>query len=513
MKTIVLIFAFFVLFFNLKSQDSIALLKINRFYGAINSNGFLFDSSNNSGLLNLSNTNFSSGVGVWMSANDNTGILRVSAHDVINKKHEFWQGPLALSTNVSANPTDWNKVYPINKTEVDEHKKNFNKSNYFITNNLLNWPGSSNPPYAKILAPFVDYQVNDQIYSPKQGDYPFFKGDGLIYSIANDNYEDHLYSNAQALGVELHTMIYGFSSNDSFLNKTILVKFLVFNRSNQNYSNFRFSNVINFNIGSEINEFLGTDVKNKVLFSYNDTSQATFSKKLVSLGCMAINKPISSTMYFNNDNDNINGVPTNAQHFQNYMQGKWKNNSNLNYGSNGVDGSGLAKFIYPFDTDDNNNNLMWNEESVGNTSGKRIGLINFEPEVLNSNSALEYEMAYFFVEDSFKTIKQISDFCLNLNQSLAKEKILQNTSNLTSKESFVQIYPNPLKNSGQLCFTETSLKSSAYKIYNSIGVCVAEFNLEENENCVKLPHNLEAGFYWVIDNNLNRNKNFKLIIE
>ena len=62
---------------------------------------------------------------------------------------------------------------------------------------------------------------------------------------------------------------------------------------------------------------------------------------------MALNKHIASSMYFENNADPINGLPVTAEHFMNLMQGKWKNGKTLNYGSNGVDGTGYARYVYP----------------------------------------------------------------------------------------------------------------------------------------------------------------------
>src|SRR4029079_2132143 len=103
----------------------------------------------------------------------------------------------------------------------------------------------------------------------------------------------------------------------------------------RDYKNFRLSAVTNFKIGDKYNEYLGTDVGQQALFAINDTTEATFKQRLVSTGCMAFNRKISSTMYFMNDTNKYNGVPVNGMHFYNLMQGKWKNGKSLNYGSDG----------------------------------------------------------------------------------------------------------------------------------------------------------------------------------
>jgi len=496
-----------------KGQDSLSALQAGKLRGILNSNGLQFDSLGNAGLLSNKLLSLCQRSGVWMSANDGAGQLRVSAHDVIGNNHEFWPGPLSIGANQAAETKDWNKVYKITKAEVESHKSNFNKQNYYLPDNMRNWPANANPPFAKILAPFVDYQTNDQVYRPAQGDYPYFKGDQLLYSIANDVYGPHDLSGALPLGIELHTLMYKFNSKDSVLKDAILIKYYVFNRSNNNYNNFRFSQIINFKIGSINNEFLGTDIKNNVFFAYNDTSEATFSNKLVSLGCMTINRPISSTIYFNNDNDAINGLPSVSLHFQNYQQAKWKNNSNMSYGSNGVDGNGVAKFVYPFKTDNNNSNLLWSEESVGNTSGKRQGVLNFEPIVLPSNTAAAFECVFFSVESNKFDIQQMDSTCKKLNNALKIQNVLDITKNVQNINNKFSFYPNILNSGEKMTFSGNIKMTQFYILYDLMGRRVLEFNLDETKNSINLPHYLKPGMYLIKSRDLNNNFSFKIIVE
>lgn len=500
-------------FFFCKGQDSLSALQAGKLRGFINSNGLLFDSLGNAGLHSNKLLSLCERSGVWMSANDGAGQLRVSAHDVIGNNHEFWPGPLSIGANEAADTKGWNKLFQITKAEVESHKSNFNKQNYYLPDNMRNWPANANPPFAKILAPFVDYQTNNQIYQPMQGDYPYFKGDQLLYSIANDVYETHDLSGTLPLGIELHTLMYKFNSKDSFLKDAILIKYYVFNRSNNNYNNFRFSQVINFKIGSNNNEFLGTDVKNNILFAYNDTSEAAFSNKLVSIGCMSINRPISSTIYFNNNNDAINGLPSVSLHFQNYQQAKWKNNSSMSYGSNGVDGNGIAKFVYPFNTDNSNSNLYWSEESVGNTSGKRYGVLNFDPISLLSNTAAAFECVFFSVESNKFNIKQIDSTCQKINYELKVQNVLTVSANTKRPNKSASFYPNILNPGEKITFSGNIIMPQFFILYDLTGRKVMEFDLDETKNSINLPHYLKTGMYLIKSRDLNNNFSFKIIVE
>ncbi len=497
---------------SLFSQASMGEMSLNRMKIFTNSNGLLFDSIGFQGLFNK-NIGFSSGVGVWMCATDNNGDLRVAAHQLGGTNHEFWAGPLALNGGNAANSNDWNYTYSITSKEVENHQLNYNKNGYQMPNSIKTWPGSKGSPYAQVLAPFVDFQTNDLIYKPEEGDYPYFQGDKLLYSISNDKYANHAYSNTQPLGVELHTSVYGFDTQDTILGNAILVRYIVYNRSNVNYNNFRFSVVNSFKIGQVENEYLGTDVKNKILFAYNDFSDATFGGRLVSLSCMALNNTINSTMYYNNNNDIINGRPTNASDFKALMSGKWKNGSSLKYGGNGVDGSSIARFVYPFDTDSENSNLMWSEPLVGNLPGRRVGLMNFDSLTLSAGGFVYYDLLYNFVDEKYNNIKQIGDNCLRVKQALIDNKTLANNPKSIKNRLDNRVYPNPLKSGGKLYFAEVLENNTVIEILNAQGQLVYQKNLDNTIKYIILPDSFVHGVHFLRIKKLNTIECYKITIE
>jgi hypothetical protein len=497
---------------SLFSQASMGEISLNRMKVFANSNGLIFDSIGYQGVFNK-NIGFASGIGVWMCATDNNGDLRVAAHQLGGTNHEFWAGPLALNGGNAANSNDWNFTYSIASTEVENHQLNYAKNGYKMPSSIRSWPGSKGSPYAQVLAPFVDFQTNDLIYQPEEGDYPYFQGDKLLYSISNDKYASHTYSNTQPLGVELHTSVFGFDSQDSVLGNTILVRYVVYNRSNINYNNFRFTVVNSFKIGQVENEYLGTDAKNKILFAYNDFNDATFDGRLVSLSCMALNNNVNSIMYYNNNNDIINGMPMNGQNFKELMSGMWKNGSSLKYGGNGIDGSSIARFVYPFDTDSENNNLMWSEPLVGNLPGKRIGLMNFDSLTLSAGGLVYYDLLYNFVDENFNKIKQISDNCLRVKQELIDNNILINNPISSKNKLNNKFYPNPLKRGGKLYFAEVLENNTTIEILNAQGKLVYQKNLDNTDNCIILPDGFVHGVHFLRVKKLNTIKCYKIIIE
>lgn len=487
------------------AQQPFTKVEVNRLKAVLGADGLLFDSAGTSG-LNVKSAlvnNLATRAGIWLSANDSAGNLRVAAHNVLGGGGDFWAGPLEVNGAKAADPAFWNKSYAVNKTEVNYHMQHYKDADYTMSAGIAAWPGSKGTPYAQILAPFVDNKEFNQMYEPLAGDYPYFTSDAISYSISNDNYNTHSYSNGLPLGVEVQTSLYAFSDADSFLSNAVFVRYTVHNRTNRNYNNFRLSAVTNFQLGATSNEYLGTSVPGNAIFAINDTTEATFQEQLVSLGCMAFNQRVNSTMYFNNDNNAINGMPSSAIEFQRLMKGQWKNGASLRYGGNGVDGSDEASYIYPYTGDGANGNLMWSETSVGNTSGKRIGVINSDSFVLNRGKALVFDFIYFYVEEKFANIKQIDYICSRFKEKLADKKMLSNAKITKEKDLSFYTYPNPVKAGDKLSIFRKQEVAMALTIYDFSGREILNYNLPESENSIILPASLISGLYYIEFKTLN----------
>jgi hypothetical protein len=371
----------------------------------------------------------------------------------------------------------------------------------------LTWPGSAPDPYAKILAPFVDYQVNNQVYEPLKGDYPYITSDALAYSISNDRF-----GNSESLGMEIHTSMYGFDDRDSILKNCILVRYAVHNRSGKTYPDFRFSAVTHFRIGNFQNEFLGTDVRNQALFAVNDTGEATFSGKLVSMGCMLINRKLFSSIYFNDNADPISGRPVTDQDYYHLMRGRWKSGKQLTYFANGVDGTSPAKYVYPYDTDASHGDTMWSEESTLNQSGQRIGILNTDSTMFRSGAVQVYDFVYFFVDEKPYKIEQIGGFCLKLKAALGARNLLNIDSKDLLKTAKMSCFPNPVRGGEKLMITNVPESAVCLRLITLTGQEICKFDLDINADYVILPPDLPGGMYMVECKTLNTIHYNKLLV-
>ncbi|NCA76502.1 MAG: hypothetical protein EOM90_09210, partial [Alphaproteobacteria bacterium] len=228
----------------LRNHDHSAdYLDINNVKALFNSSGLHFFRENaeyevpkGSGKMSLfANT-------AWIGGNDPTGMLhfageqyRQGTSSVAGSKHDFWAGPVSDSSGYNIiQDTIWNRVWKINKSEIDYHRAHFWEAGYVAPVDILTWPahGDVSLGQAAQLAPFSDRNANGK-YEPYDGDYPEIRGDQALFFIYNDDHGYHSESTGVKLKVEVHGMAYAFDrpGDTAFKNTTFLhLKF--YNRSN-----------------------------------------------------------------------------------------------------------------------------------------------------------------------------------------------------------------------------------------------------------------------------------------
>jgi hypothetical protein len=495
-----------ILPFAAMSQWVSSSIRVNGLSFRLASDGSVLDSANSAAIETLSGMGLIQKMGLWWSATDNNQVQRVSAIDPFSFISEQWPGPLSVAGLQASMPMDWNNVYPMTQSMIADHQLHFKDQSYTMPLAIRNWPGSNQAPFAPILLPFVDWGNSDQIYEPENGDFPYIQAAEQLSAVSNDVFGHHDFSNANPLGIECHTDILAFP--DTAFDKTAIIRYTLFNRSNQDYSDFVLSVMNQFKIGALYNELLCTDPSSKAIFAYNDFNEATFSNKLVSIGCMALNRPIASTMYIENSNDVAIGRPDSISHFYKLMRGVWKNNKPLSYGGNGVDASQSAQYVYTDSFDLNGRSFAWKDSSAS----QKIGLLNFYPVNFPKQTALIYDVAVYSVESNNKNIKQNTLKCSTIKAGyLAKKGFsgLQNTLDLDTK---MALYPNPIKAGEKLSIKLSKEMTGTISIIGVDGKKYFQADLDEMHQFVILPLDLISGLYVLQFETLNTKHTQKLII-
>jgi hypothetical protein len=359
---------------------------------------------------------------LWIGGLDQGGQLRTAAQTYRQTGNDFWPGPLDV-TNASIDGTGcsrWDKMFQITRQEVADYAAYLASPSdfpgYSIPTSITNYPGNGDVSLNEDLsmAPFWDIN-SDGLYRPEDGDYPkydifntassgggcsnFLFGDQTLFWVFNDKGNIHSESGGQPLGLEIRAQAFAFATNDE-INDMTFYQYQIINRSSVTISNTYFGSWNDPDLGVYNDDFIGCDVESGLGFCYNsDDQDGTGSGN--SYGdkppCSAVdffkgpkadpylvngvevdrpaNQTISGTGYgdgiignetlgmeyfmiFKND-ASAQGNPSQATHFYNYLQSKWKDGTNLTYGGSGFGGTVPCRYGFPWTSDDSNGNVDW----------------------------------------------------------------------------------------------------------------------------------------------------------
>lgn len=334
---------------------------------------------------------------LWIGGLDDAGNLRIAAQTYRQSGLDFWPGPLTggssggdAATEASTCDT-WNKMFKINKTEIDAFLADFSDGTLDDAQdypNVLNWPAVGNPNNplwvdadGNILeafrsdgtilyaAPFVDVDGNPLEYNPAAGDYPDIQGDQAIWWIVNDKGNIHTETGGQPIGVEIHMLAFAFTTANA-VNDMTFYRQTVINRSSQPLNDTYIGQWVDADLGTFNDDYVGCDSLLGLGFCYNgddnDNGATGYGLNPPAVGVDFFQGPLadpndgidndkdgmidepnetiimSKFVYYNND-FTLTGNPSIAQHYYGYLSGFWKDGTPIvdNY-SNGGDGSGYG---------------------------------------------------------------------------------------------------------------------------------------------------------------------------
>lgn len=426
---------------------------------------------------------------MWIGGLDQNGQLHLAAQTYRQSGTDFFQGPVSSTSSYSASQDQyWNRVWKINKSTIDTFRLWFQDPSqypgYTIPQSISSWPAHGNTSLGEAanLAPFFDYN-NDGTYNPSNGDFPCIRGDQAIYFIFNDDRSIHTESGGQPLGIEVHGMAYAFHSpGDTAISNTIFLKYTIFNRSGNDYSNTYIGNWSDLDLGNGGDDYVGSDVSRSAYYVYNSSNddQMGYGVAPPAQGVVFLRGPeadpmdgvdndrngiidelgeawdMSRFVYYSND-FTVTGNPSTTADFYNYMNGRWLDGTPITYGGNGYNPSGVpAAFMFPGDSDPTGwgtgqPQAAWDEINAGNPYGDRRGLGAYGPFTLNAgeNICLDYAYVYSRSTSNIASVAKMESDIDQVQQfydgSLKGCECSVNFTGITNYDydQPINIYPNP----------------------------------------------------------------------
>ena len=486
---------------------------------------------------------------LWLGGLDNNSNLHLAAQTYQQNGNDFWPGPINISTGTTDTATAiaYDKIWKINRFDVEEFKWAFTQGtvqngNYIVPQDIIDWPANGNSVLNQNLAPFFDVN-NDGLYAPLQdGDYPIIKGDQMLYWIFNDKLSNHEESGGLTLGVEVHASVYAFQCDslpDSLqvVNNTVFYNFDVINRSNTNYNNFIISSFQNPSLQIYSDNALASLPSCNLSYSYSKSQNSIVDSLYngLKVGTVILNGPLAAqgdgldnnnngqmdetdekcllnySMNFKND-QSVTGNPQTTNHFYQFMQSRWKDNTPLTSGITGYGGTTPVKYAYdgqPWDTTTWNCNQAadWRiVQSAGPVTFLAGDTITFEYAFINHKDlTLPWNLQSTF-DDFYKDVQTIRNLynqenipsCISLDLGVKQNKPASN----------ITLFPNPAQLNFELQSKNEIIEQVA--IYDINGALINQYQINNQHAQIDIQL-LSAGIYFIKANCNSKTEHFKLI--
>lgn len=328
---------------------------------------------------------------LWVGGIDAGGQLKVAAMTYRQNGEDFWTGPIYPGFQITAAQCQqWDKIFPVTRQEVENWVAS-GPSYGTPSNDIANWPG--NDPDGTMLAPYVDVNT-DGAYDPGpgSGDYPkydlagtatktngYIFGDATLWWVINDIGNTHTESGGIAIGLEVREQCFAFQTNDAINNMTFY-NYEVINKSTYQVNNTYFGAWNDFDLGNGGDDYTGCDVGRSMGYGYNGEAtdpdgSGNFAGEIgyhadpPAIGEVFFQGPIADPgskecyirtidseqcigmarfVYYNND-FTVQGNPTKASDYYNYLRGIWQDGTLMTYGGNGYGSSATpTNYMFPW---------------------------------------------------------------------------------------------------------------------------------------------------------------------
>lgn len=444
---------------------------------------------------------------LWLSGYDGSGQLHVAAQTYRIDGSDYWPGPIDGSAPLSyAESYKWGKVWKVSRSDIDVFRAAVAHDETNTPQSILTWPGKGNSfakgndGYAlhitKDMAPFVDVNGNG-VYDPLAGDYPDIKGDQALWCVFNDNGPVHSQSRGKPLGVEVHTMVYGYKRN-TLVDNVLFYEYDIINRSANTYTDTRAALWDDVELGYHLDDYVGYDASHRMGITYNamgnDGQNGSFPDisygvhvpvtglSMVSLPGDGAGSyvPAGSFSLYNNDLS-VMGIPDSDIEYSNYMRSKIRNGvhirssfkgpgmgcDTLGWGS-GVGTGPLCNFLFPGDPSDPN---AWSECQCGDIQGDRKFILSSGDFSLAAGGTARVALAFMVSPEaggcgtvSFADIKSLADTAWRVYH----DPLLPNAVAEVGKNG-VRMYPNPAHDELHIEDMKNGGGDAAIAVYNITG--------------------------------------------
>jgi hypothetical protein len=276
---------------------------------------------------------------LWMGGkNKGTGDLHVAAQTYRQKGTDFRPGPARKNSisNDSLLSEQYNRIWKINRKEIEEFISQRNRPGYVIPQSVLQWPANPVPGCDSLMAPYVDIDKNG-IYEPLKGDYPKIKGDQMLWWVFND-LAPHGETKGRPMRVQVNASCYAYNDvrlqpdDDNYLvNRTLFFEYQVINTGSHHFSDFTMGIMNDVDLGYYGDDYFGCDSSEHAGFGFNvdndDEGPDGLGKNPPMILCKFLNQKMRHFMLFDNSTYPFRGNPNKDEDYYYYMRNLFYSNT------------------------------------------------------------------------------------------------------------------------------------------------------------------------------------------
>jgi hypothetical protein len=300
------------------------------------------------------------------------------------------------------------------------------------------------------------------------------------------------------------------------LNYTTFYDYEIYNRSGVNYHEVHVGLWQDPDLGSYNDDYVGCNPSENYSFAYNAD---TYDENLMSVLGYGSNPPMYSNVIlngplaqpgdgidnnnngvtdepgeknlmthvlnYNNNTNPVNGNPSTAANFYNYITGKWRDNTNVTYGGTGIGGTTPTSFMFSGPLD----GTPWSEISESNPIIDRRIVMSCGPFNLNAAQHVNFNFAIVYTRDNNPTYNIVSLYNKNLadvrkikqwyvadNFPSCDPSVTTAVSNSKTVVNELRLYPNPVSSLLFIDYVSDS-KICNVEIYDVRGQLIKEMKI------------------------------------
>ena len=350
--------------------------------------------------------------GIWIGGYVG-GQLRVAAARY--GAYHFWAGPLDDNGAPPADCADYDKLYKVSATDVQEYL-----ATGVTTPDLRDWPTGLGAPTLAAPGNGVDDdgdgetdEAGEKVFVLDQplaqrvgrtidlagGERPAILGDQSIWWIMNDRGNEHNGAASPPIGLEVHAMAFAFNTSGDIGNSTFY-KYDLYYKGNEPYTDVHMAIFSDPDLGNYQDDWVGSDTTLGVGFVWNsdddDEGGDGYGTPAPAAGYDFFQGPIvpgmptdtanvsgekvpgfknldMTSFTFYNNGGGVTEDPSSALDHYNYMRGRWKDGKCITLGGNGRDFSDeCTQYMFPGDPGESDSGCQYWSECNSDDAGTDI---------------------------------------------------------------------------------------------------------------------------------------------